>query len=123
MSDQKSSRPTLDTMVAFRSAMQVIYEQLMVAFGDSVATLRALQAASTEHQAAAGQGNEGADEHASEEVDLLARTDEMEQTIAALLEMRDLPSRQGLTRLQRDLDTLEAALDRRLTDLERQRQL
>jgi flagellar motility protein MotE (MotC chaperone) len=108
-------------MVAFRSAMQVIYEQLMVAFGDSVATLRALQEASTEDQAH-GQGNEGAVEHAPEKAEMLARADEMEQTIAALLEMRDLPSRQGLTRLQRDLDALDAALDRRLADLEKQRQ-
>ena len=85
MSDPKSSRPTPDTMVAFRSAMQVIYEQLMVAFGDSVQTLRALQAASDSSIRRMGRERRGRRAR-SEKVDLLDRADEMEQTIADLLE-------------------------------------
>lgn len=113
MSDPKSSKPTPDTMVAFRSAMQVIYEQLIVAFGDSMETLRALQTASEVDQ--------GAEEPGVTRVDLLDRVDEVEQTIANLLEQRDLPSQQSLTRLQRDLNALDAALDQRLADLESRR--
>ncbi len=121
MSDPKSSKPRPDTMVAFRSAMQVIYEQLMVAFGDSMETLRTLQAASATDQVAVN-ASEGADESKVSRADLLDHVAEVEQTIANLLEQRDVPSQQSLARLHRDLDALDAALDQRLADLESRRQ-
>ena len=115
MSDPSKPKAKTDTMTAFRSAMQIIYEQLMLAFADAMETLRELQVQDkhAERRAEESEVTIVALEESEPRVELAAMH-EVERTIAAMVDARELPTQRELQRLQRDLEALNAALDERL---------
>ncbi|MFN2167343.1 MAG: hypothetical protein ACK2U9_13895 [Anaerolineae bacterium] len=123
----KTNEQTEHTNQAFESAFQAIYEQLILAYADALATLKRLQDQSKpEEPDRVATGQPPASSHAvtgpSDASPATAdsapyrfyTTGELEQSIREALERTGVPTRSDLIQIMHELDILNAALDQRL---------
>ncbi len=129
----KTNEQTERTNQAFESAFQAIYEQLILAYADALATLKRLQDQSKPGAAgrvATGQspalshaatGASDAPYHAADPAQYrFYTTGELEESVREALRRTGMPTRSDLIQIMRELDTLNAALDQRLANRDTQ---
>ena len=124
----KTNEQTERTNQAFESAFQAIYEQLILAYADALATLKRLQDQSkpgktdrvaTEQPPPSSHTVTGPSDTPSPAANPAQygfyTTGELEQSVRDALERTGMPTRSDLIQIMHELDILNAALDQRLT--------
>jgi hypothetical protein len=123
----KTNEQTKRTNQAFESAFQAIYEQLILAYADALATLKRLQSQSkpgesertaSRQLSASSHAVTGPSDSPSPAADPASyrfyTTGELEQSVREALERTGMPTRRDLIQIMHELDLLNDALDQRL---------